>query len=160
MRLARGRYAGPAALIPDGEVIAAGQEERFTRKQHGARFPTNAVQYRLEEGGLKPGALDHVVFYEKPFLKFERPLESYLALAPRGLRSFQMALPLWIREKLFQKDLLSRELKAIWPDYDWASRLLFAEHPQSHAGALSKNEQRVRSNRTARSLSDSFISVS
>jgi len=124
-----------AALIRDGELIAAAQEERFTRKKHDARIPTNAIQYCLEEGGLKPGALDHVVFYEKPFLKFERLLESYLALAPRGLRSFQMALPLWIREKLFQKDLLSRELKAIAPDCDWPSRLLFAEHHQSHAAS-------------------------
>ena len=124
-----------AALIRDGEVIAAAQEERFTRKKHDARFPANAVQYCLQEAGLTAGALDHVVFYEKPFLKFERLLESYLALAPRGLRSFQMALPLWIREKLFQKDLLSHELTAISPDCEWASRLLFAEHHQSHAAS-------------------------
>jgi carbamoyltransferase len=124
-----------AALIRDGEVIAAAQEERFTRKKHDARFPTNAIQYCLMEAGVKPVTLDHVVFYEKPFLKFERLLESYLALAPRGLRSFRMALPLWIREKLFQKGLLLRELEAIGPGDDWASRLLFAEHHQSHAAS-------------------------
>jgi carbamoyltransferase len=124
-----------AALVRDGEVFAAAQEERFTRKKHDARFPSHAVQYCLEEARLRPDALDHVVFYEKPFLKFERLLESYLALAPRGLRSFQMALPLWIREKLFQKDLLVRELKSIWPDCNWASRLLFAEHHESHAAS-------------------------
>src|SRR6202163_4999738 len=92
-----------AALVHDGEVIAAAQEERFTRKKHDSRFPSHAIQYCLESAGLKSNQIDHAVFYEKPFVKFERLLESYLAFAPRGLRSFQMALPLWIREKLFQK---------------------------------------------------------
>src|SRR5580698_8030181 len=129
-----------AALIRDGEVIAAAQEERFTRKKHDARFPVHAVRYCLESAGLKPGQLDSVVFYEKPFLKFERLLDNYLAFAPRGLRSFQMAFPLWIREKLFQKSLLSRELEDVWPDEispkrEWAKRLLFAEHHQSHAAS-------------------------
>src|SRR5215471_7884727 len=80
-----------AALVRDGEVMAAAQEERFTRIKHDSRFPSHAVHYCLESAGLKPGELDHVVFYEKPFLKFERLLESYLAFAPKGLRSFQMA---------------------------------------------------------------------
>ena len=124
-----------AALIRDGEILAAAQEERFTRKKHDSRFPAHAVRYCLESVGLKQNELDAAVFYEKPFIKFERLLENYLALAPRGLRSFQMALPLWIREKLFQKDLLCRELEAIWPGGDWASRLLFAEHHQSHAAS-------------------------
>jgi carbamoyltransferase len=124
-----------AALIHDGEVMAAAQEERFTRRKHDAAFPANAVRYCLESAGLKPEQLDFVVFYEKPFLKFERLLENYLAFAPRGLRSFQMALPLWTREKLFQKDLLSKELKSIWPDYEWATKLLFTEHHQSHAAS-------------------------
>ncbi|MGD0201192.1 MAG: carbamoyltransferase [Bryobacteraceae bacterium] len=124
-----------AALIRDGEIVAAAQEERFTRKKHDSRFPAHAVRYCLESAGLKQNELDAAVFYEKPFLKFERLLENYLALAPRGLRSFQMALPLWIREKLFQKDLLCRELERIWPDGGWASRLLFAEHHQSHAAS-------------------------
>jgi carbamoyltransferase len=122
-----------AALVDNGEIVAAAQEERFTRKKHDARFPVNAVRYCLE--GLRPEQIDHIVFYEKPFLKFERLLESYLATAPRGLRSFQMALPLWTREKLFQKDLLGRELKDIWPGADWTSKLLFAEHHQSHAAS-------------------------
>jgi len=124
-----------AALIRDGEVMAAAQEERFTRIKHDSRFPSHAVRYCLEFAGLKPGELDHVVFYEKPFLKFERLLESYLAFAPKGLRSFQLALPLWTREKLFQKDLLTREFKRISPDLDWAGRILFAEHHQSHAAS-------------------------
>ena len=124
-----------AALIRDGEILAAAQEERFTRKKHDSRFPAHAVRYCLDSVGLRPNELDAAVFYEKPFLKFERLLENYLALAPRGLRSFQMALPLWIREKLFQKDLLCRELEAIWPGGEWASRLLFAEHHQSHAAS-------------------------
>lgn len=124
-----------AALIRDGEIVAAAQEERFTRKKHDSRFPIHAVRYCLESAGLKENDLDAVVFYEKPFVKFERLLMNYLAVAPRGLRSFQMALPLWIREKLFQKDLLSDELKKISPDCDWANRLLFAEHHQSHAAS-------------------------
>ncbi|MDP9170325.1 MAG: hypothetical protein M3N54_06890, partial [Acidobacteriota bacterium] len=124
-----------AALVGDGEVVAAAQEERFTRKKHDPSFPIHAIRYCLESAGLKEGQLDSVVFYEKPFLKFERLLDNYLAFAPKGLRSFQMALPLWIREKLFQKDVLCRELKAVWPDYDWAQRLLFSEHHQSHAAS-------------------------
>jgi carbamoyltransferase len=124
-----------AALIRDGEVMAAAQEERFTRKKHDARFPAHAVRFCLESTGVGPDQLEAVVFYEKPFLKFERLLENYLAFAPRGLRSFGMALPLWIREKLFQKDLLCRELETIWPKSEWAGRLLFAEHHQSHAAS-------------------------
>ena len=124
-----------AALIRDGEVMAAAQEERFTRKKHDARFPDHAIRYCLESAGLEHEQLDTVVFYEKPFLKFERLLDNYLAFAPRGLRSFRMALPLWTREKLFQKDLLCRELETIWPKSEWASRLLFTEHHQSHAGS-------------------------
>src|SRR5262245_19761320 len=99
-----------AALIKDGEIIAAVQEERFTRRKHDAGFPRHAVEYCFEVGG---GAdkTDFVVFYDKPFLKFERLLETYLAFAPRGFRSFRMALPLWLREKLFQKNLLLNELR-------------------------------------------------
>jgi carbamoyltransferase len=124
-----------AALVRDGEVMAAAQEERFTRKKHDARFPAHAVRYCLESASLAPEQLDAVVFYEKPFLKFERLLENYLAFAPHGLQSFRMALPLWTREKLFQRDLLCRELEAIWPKSGCASRLLFTEHHQSHAAS-------------------------
>ena len=124
-----------AALIRDGEVLAAAQEERFTRKKHDACFPAHAIRYCLESAGLDQKQLDAVVFYEKPFLKFERLLDNYLAFAPRGLQSFRMALPLWTREKLFQKDLLCREMETIWPKSEWASRLLFTEHHQSHAAS-------------------------
>src|SRR5262249_35623672 len=121
-----------AALVIDGRIAAAAQEERFTRKKHDSRFPRHAIEYCLHEAGVRLDAIDHIVFYDKPFLKFERLLETYLAFAPRGLPSFSMAIPLWLREKLFQKALLKREFKRYAPSYDW-DRLLFAEHHQSHA---------------------------
>ena len=124
-----------AALVEDGHIIAAAQEERFTRKKQDARYPENAVRYCLDEGGLTLGELDYVVFYEKPFVKFERLLETYVAFAPRGFASFRMALPLWLKQKLFQKDLLGKRLKARAPDFDWQHKLLFAEHHQSHAAS-------------------------
>jgi carbamoyltransferase len=124
-----------AALVEDGRIVAAAQEERFTRKKHDARFPRHAVSYCLQEAGIRLDEVDHVVFYDKPFLKFERLLETYLAFAPRGYRSFAMAIPVWLREKLFQKSLLKKEFKAFAPSYDWAQRLLFAEHHQSHAAS-------------------------
>jgi carbamoyltransferase len=124
-----------AALVEDGHIIAAVQEERFTRKKQDARYPENAIRYCLDEGGLTLDGLDYIVFYEKPFVKFERLLETYLAFAPRGFGSFRMALPLWLKEKLFQKDLLGRRLKARAPDFDWQRKLLFAEHHQSHAAS-------------------------
>lgn len=122
-----------AALVVDGEIMAAVQEERFSRKKHDSRFPANAVRYCLEQA---PGNdVDHVVYYEKPFIKFERLLETYLAFAPKGLRSFRAAIPVWTKEKLFQKSMLLRELKQIQPDRDWGSRLLFSEHHFSHAAS-------------------------
>ncbi|MFD3191582.1 carbamoyltransferase [Sedimentitalea sp. HM32M-2] len=124
-----------AALLVDGQVVAAAQEERFTRKKHDAGFPRKAIEYVLEEGGLKLADLDHVAFYDKPFLKFERLLETYLANAPRGFRSFQMAIPVWIREKLFQKDLILKELRGIDPKAQFRDKLLFAEHHMSHAAS-------------------------
>ncbi|HET7763733.1 MAG TPA: carbamoyltransferase [Burkholderiales bacterium] len=124
-----------AALVTDGDITAAAQEERFSRKKHDARFPRHAVEYCLKEAGIALDAVDHVVFYDKPFLKFERLLETYLAFAPHGLQSFSMAIPVWLREKLFQKSLLKRELKRFAPEYDWEKRLLFAEHHQSHAAS-------------------------
>ena len=123
-----------AALIEDGRIIAAAQEERFTRRKHDAAFPHNAIAYCLAEAGVDVDALDHVVFYDKPFLKFERLLETYIALAPRGFRSFKMSIPLWLREKLFQKNLLHKELEKFSPDFD-KSRLLFCEHHLSHAAS-------------------------
>lgn len=100
-----------AALVEDGRIVAAAQEERFTRKKHDPSFPHNAIAYCLEEAGAKLDELDHVVFYDKPFLKFERLMETYVALTPRGFRSFRVAIPLWLKEKLFQKSLLKSELK-------------------------------------------------
>jgi len=94
-----------AALIEDGHILAAAQEERFTRKKHDAGFPTHAIAYCLDEAQTTMDQIDHVVFYDKPFLKFERLLETYLAFAPRGFQSFKMAIPVWLKEKLFQKDL-------------------------------------------------------
>src|ERR1700693_1404751 len=124
-----------AALIEDGHLVGAAQEERFTRKKHDAAFPEKAVQYCLDTAGLKMADVDHVVFYDKPFLKFERLLETYLAFAPRGFNSFRMALPLWLKEKLFQKRLVRQELEKLAPDGNWEERLLFAEHHQSHAAS-------------------------
>src|SRR5437899_75514 len=124
-----------AALIRDGEIVAAAQEDRFSRKKHDARFPAHAVQYCLAEEGVSLDQVDYVAFYDKPFLKFERLLETYVAFAPRGLRSFQMAMPLWLREKLFQKKLLHDELKKFGFEFDWDKRLLFTEHHQSHAAS-------------------------
>ena len=124
-----------AALVQDGRIVAAAQEERFTRKKHDARFPANAVEFCLSSAGLAPGDIDHVAFYDKPFLKFERLLETYVCLAPQGFKSFRMAIPLWLREKLFLRDLLVKELKVLDPDIDWSRRLLFSEHHLSHAAS-------------------------
>src|SRR6187401_717631 len=124
-----------AARVVDGEIIAAAQEERFSRKKHDARFPHRAVEYCLSQGKLTTGEIDLVAFYDKPFLKFERLLETYLAFAPRGFNSFRMAMPLWLKEKLFQKTLLRDEMKHWQPDFDWHKRLLFGEHHQSHAAS-------------------------
>ena len=124
-----------AALVAGGRIIAAAQEERFSRRKHDARFPRGAVEYCLREGGVTLDQLDHIVFYDKPFLKFERLLETYLAFAPRGLASFSMAVPLWVKEKLFQKLLLKRELEALGLNAGLETKLLFAEHHQSHAAS-------------------------
>src|SRR6266571_1432067 len=124
-----------AALIEDGKIIAAAQEERFTRKKHDARFPVNAIRCCLSEGGTGMGGVDHVVFYDKPFLKFERLVETYLAFAPRGYSSFRMAMPLWLREKLFLKDLLLKQLRRISSGEEWNEELLFSEHHLSHAAS-------------------------
>jgi carbamoyltransferase len=124
-----------AALVQDGTIVAAAQEERFTRVKHDAGFPANAMAYCLRAGGIGARELDAVVFYEKPLLKAERLLETYLAFAPRGFRSFRMAMPLWLKEKLFQKLLLRDELKKLGPGLDVEQRLLFAEHHQSHAAS-------------------------
>ena len=124
-----------AALIDDGEILAAAQEERFTRVKHDARFPKNAIAYCLAAAGINMNGIDFVAFYDKPFLKFERLLETYVSFAPKGFKSFRIAMPIWLREKLFQKDLLRKEFKKFDADFDWQNKLLFAEHHQSHAAS-------------------------
>ena len=124
-----------AALVRDGKVVAAAQEERFTRRKHDAGFPANAVQYCLREGGLVGGDVSQIAFYEKPFLKFERLLETYLTFAPRGFTSFRKAMPIWIGEKLFQRDMLKRHLSEIDQALADPTKLLFAEHHFSHAAS-------------------------
>ncbi len=124
-----------AVLLRDGKVVAAAQEERFTRKKHDPGFPENAIAYCLKEGGVGLEDLDHIVFNEKPFLKFERLIETYLANAPRGFRSFRAAIPVWIKEKLFQKANLIKSLEAFGAKGKVADKLLFAEHHQSHAAS-------------------------
>jgi carbamoyltransferase len=123
-----------AALVVDGRIEAAAQEERFTRKKHDAEFPKHAVEYCLSVAGCGLDALDAVVFYDKPFIKFERLLETYLSFAPRGFPSFKMAMPLWLREKLFQKQIIAKELKKLSPGFD-VEKLLFTEHHLSHAAS-------------------------
>jgi carbamoyltransferase len=124
-----------AALLVDGRIVAAAQEERFTRRKHDPSFPGAAVRYCLSAGSLSAAELDHVVFYEKPFLKFERLLETYLAFAPRGFQSFRKAIPVWLKEKLFQKAVLRDHLRKIDDSIDWEKKLLFADHHQSHAAS-------------------------
>jgi len=124
-----------AALLEDGRIVAAAQEERFTRKKFDASYPSHAIAYCLEQAGIGLDRVDRVAFYDKPFLKFERLLETYLAFSPRGFASFRMALPLWLREKLFQKSLLVDRLKQLDPNFDWDGRLLFSEHHLSHAAS-------------------------
>lgn len=124
-----------AALLVDGEIIAAAQEERFTRKKHDPGFPRQAVEYCLKEAGIFARDVDVVAFYDKPFLKFERLLETYVAFAPKGFESFRIAIPVWLREKLFLKDLLVKELMAIDPTSQWEEKLKFSEHHLSHAAS-------------------------
>ena len=124
-----------AALIQDGQILAAAQEERFTRRKHDARFPIHAIRHCLNNAGISPNEIDYVVFYDKPFLKFERLLETYVAFAPKGFNSFRKAIPLWLKEKLFQKKLLCEELNKCGFEGNLANRLLFSEHHLSHAAS-------------------------
>jgi carbamoyltransferase len=124
-----------AALVRDGKVVAAAQEERFTRKKHDANFPTNAARYCLQHAGLSGKEIDRIAFYDKPFLKFERLLESYLAFAPRGFASFRRAMPIWVSEKLFQRSMLLRHLAEVDDGLADPAKLLFAEHHFSHAAS-------------------------
>lgn len=124
-----------AALISNGRIVAAAQEERFTRKKHDPDFPLNAINYCLSEARIAHCQLDYIVFYDKPFLKFKRLLETYLSFAPRGFSSFAKALPIWLSEKLFQKQLIRSELSNKFLTFDWQNKLLFSEHHLSHAAS-------------------------
>ena len=124
-----------AAVIVDGKITAAAQEERFSRKKHDARFPINAIKYVLEENNIKLSEIDYIVFFEKPFLKFERLLETYLAFAPKGFKSFSMSMPIWLREKLFQKKLIFDELNQIDENFNDIKKIKFSEHHYSHAAS-------------------------
>ena len=125
-----------ACLLKDGDIIAAAQEERFTRRKHDPRFPSNAIKYCLHEAAISPEEIENVVFYEKPFVKFERLLETYLAFAPKGFKSFAAAMPIWVKEKLFQKSMLTKELNNLLGNsVDWKKKLLFSEHHLSHAAS-------------------------
>ena len=124
-----------ACLVVDGDIIAAAQEERFSRIKHDPRYPINAVNFVLEYGNFKLRDIDHIVFYEKPFLKFERLLETYLAFAPFGFKSFSMSMPLWLKEKLFQKKMLFNELKKSDNNYNDITKINFSEHHFSHAAS-------------------------
>ena len=124
-----------ATLIKDGKIIAAAQEERFSRKKHDARYPGHAIDYVLKEGKCKLSEIDHIVFFEKPFLKFERLLETYLAFAPSGFRSFSMSMPIWLREKLFQKNFIFDQLKKHDKNFKDIKKINFCEHHYSHAAS-------------------------
>ena len=124
-----------ATLLVDGEIIAAAQEERFTRKKQDEQYPYNAVQYLLNTSKLKLSDIDHIVFFEKPFLKFERLLETYLAFAPKGFKSFSLAMPIWLREKLFQKNFLFSLLCQHDPKFKDIDKIKFSEHHLSHAAS-------------------------
>src|SRR5262245_44757890 len=126
-----------ACLLRDGQIVAAAQEERFSRKKHDARFPENALRYCLETGGISLKDLKYVVFYDKPMLKFERLLETYVAFAPKGIQSYLMAMPVWIKEKLLLKNMMRKELMAFDPTLDKTAvpTLLFTEHHESHAAS-------------------------
>ena len=124
------------ALLKDGEIIAAAQEERFSRKKHDERFPKNTIRYCLMEGNININQLDKIVFYEKPLIKFERLLETYLAFAPKGITSFVKAMPVWLKEKLFQKNTIEKELASIGKcKVSELPQLLFTDHHTSHAAS-------------------------
>ena len=124
-----------AALIIDGDIVAAAQEERFSRKKHDARYPFNAVNFVLNEGRLRLSEVDHIVFFEKPFLKFERLLETYMAFAPKGFKSFSLSMPIWLREKLFQKKFLFDNLKLHDEKFNDINKIKFSEHHYSHSAS-------------------------
>ena len=124
-----------ACILKDGKIIAAAQEERFTRKKHDPNYPHNAIEFVLKYANLKLREVDQIVFFEKPFLKFERLLETYVAFAPKGFISFAKAMPLWIKEKIFQKNLLFNKLKKHDENYKSDENIFFSDHHLSHAAS-------------------------
>ena len=124
-----------ACILKDGEIVAAAQEERFTRKKHDSSYPHNSVEFVLKYSNLKLNDVDQIVFFEKPFLKFERLLETYVAFAPKGFISFSKAMPLWIKEKLFQKNFLFNNLKEHDSNYNSDKNIFFSDHHLSHAAS-------------------------
>ena len=124
-----------AAILLDGKIVAAAQEERFSRKKHDPRYPFNAIKYVLKESKLKISDIDYIVFFEKPFLKFERLLETYMAFAPKGFKSFSLSMPIWLREKLFQKKFLFDKLKEHDGNFNDIKKIKFSEHHYSHAAS-------------------------
>ena len=124
-----------ACILVDGRIIAAAQEERFTRKKHDSNYPHNAIEFVLKYANLKLSEVDKIVFFEKPFLKFERLLETYVAFAPKGFVSFAKAMPIWIKEKLFQKNLLFNKLKQHDQNYKSDQNIFFSDHHLSHAAS-------------------------
>jgi carbamoyltransferase len=124
-----------ATILVDGKIVAAAQEERFTRKKHDSSYPFNAIEFVLKYSNLKLSDVDHIIFFEKPFLKFERLLETYVAFAPRGFKSFCMAMPLWLKDKLFQKNMLFNELKKHDDNFNDEKKIYFSDHHLSHAAS-------------------------
>ena len=124
-----------ASLIEDGVIIAAAQEERFSRKKHDNRFPKNAIKFLLDNSNCSLNEIDKIIFYEKPFLKFERLLETYIAFSPKGFKQFSKAIPIWLKEKLFQKKQIINYLKEIDDNFLADNKVLFSEHHFSHAAS-------------------------
>ena len=124
-----------AAILVDGKIVAAAQEERFSRIKHDSSYPFNAIQFALDQSKLNLNDIEHIVFFEKPFLKFERLLETYMAFAPKGFKSFSLSMPIWLREKLFQKKFLFDKLQEHDDNFKDINKIKFSEHHFSHAAS-------------------------
>ena len=124
-----------ASLLVDGKIVSAVQEERFTRIKHDYRFPSNSIKYILKENKICLNDIDHIVFYEKPFLKFERLIETYLAFVPKGFKSFKMSMPIWSKEKLFHRSIIKKKLLELDGNYNKDYQIFFSEHHLSHAAS-------------------------
>ena len=134
-RLSAFYHDSAVALLRGGKILSAVQEERFTRKKHDSSFPKNSIKFCLKNAKISGNEIDKIVFYDKPILKFERLLETYLAFAPRGFKSFKMSIPLWLKEKVFQEDLIKKELYKLNLGFSKKEKILFCEHHLSHAAS-------------------------